>query len=234
MEPLIEALKVQGLRVSAPILPGHEGPGPTMPHSDWRDWAATAESAFDELADRGGDVVVLGFSTGGTLALLLASRRPVARLVLLAPFLAIRFSGLIPLEPLSYLRQLARVIPDLPRRPPAVRDPEMRRGAQHADRFRTFSLPATVSALELIEEVTPLVPTIQVPTLILQGQLDTVVEPTNATWLYRHLGATHKELVLLERSDHLIALDREREVVITRSLAFVLGDDTLPSTGGLG
>src|SRR5271166_1709520 len=128
--PLIAALESASLVVAAPVLPGHEGPGPTMPSSKWSDWAATAEAAFDELAAAGGPVAVIGFSTGGTLALYLASRKAVARQVLMAPFLAIRYTGLIPLRPASYLRHLAQLIPDLPRRPPAVRDPEMKRWSE--------------------------------------------------------------------------------------------------------
>ncbi len=50
LSPLIAALEGEGLRVSAPVLPGHEGPGPVMPGSCWRDWAKTAESAFEELS----------------------------------------------------------------------------------------------------------------------------------------------------------------------------------------
>ena len=190
--PLIDALKADGLRVEAPVLPGHEPVGPIMPASSWRDWATASEAAFDALAAAGGPVVVIGFSTGGTLALRLATRRPVARMVLLAPFLAIRYSGLIPLRPASYLRHLAKLIPDLPRRPPAVRDPVMRRWAASHDGFRTFNLHATISALELIDEVKSLVCEITTPTLIIQGRLDTVVEPSNARWLYRQLGATTK------------------------------------------
>ena len=128
-----------------------------MPASNWRDWATASEVAFDALAAAGGPVVVVGFSTGGTLALRLATRRPVARMVLLAPFLAIRYSWLIPLRPASYLRHLAKLIPDLPRRPPAVRDPAMRRWASGHDGFRTFNVQATISALELIDEVKSLV-----------------------------------------------------------------------------
>jgi len=223
LEPVIAALEAEGLRVSAPLLPGHDGPGPVMPASYWRDWAATAELTFDHLAAGGGPVVVVGFSTGATLALYLATRRPVARQALLAPFLAIRYSGLIPLRPATYLRHLARVFPNLPRRPPAVRDPEMRRWASAAARFRTFNLHASLSALELIDEVKPLVPEITTPTLIIQGKLDTVVEPFHARWLHRHLGATHKAFASQPRSDHLVALDRDREQVIAMVRAFVLG-----------
>jgi carboxylesterase len=225
LAPLSEALQAEGFTVAAPILPGHEGPGPVMPASAWRDWSATAESAFRELAAAGKPVVVIGFSTGGTLALKLAAEQPVARLVLLAPFLAIRYAGLVPFDPANVIRVLARVLPNLRRRGPAVRDPEMRRWASRSDQFRTFSLRATLSALELIDEVKALVPRITVPTLIIQGTLDTVVEPAQADWLYQNLGSAKKIILRLPRSDHLVALDRERERVIAATKAFVLGQE---------
>jgi carboxylesterase len=221
--PVIAALESEGLRVASPVLPGHDGPGPNMPASSWRDWAAAVEAAFDDLAGAGAPVVVIGFSTGGTLAMYLAGRRPVARQVLLAPFLGIRYSHLIPLRPSTYLRHVARMIPNLRRRPPAVRDPEMRRQAAASASYRTFSLYAALSALELIEEVKPLVPGITIPTLIIQGKRDTVVEPRNATWLHEHLGAADKALVILSHSDHLVALDRERDKVVALTRDFVLG-----------
>ena len=223
LSPLIAALEAEGVWVSAPVLPGHEGPGPVMPASCWRDWADAAESAFDELAARGQTVVVIGFSTGATLALYLTSRRRVASLVLLAPFLAIRYTSWLPVRPATVLGPLAAVIPNLPRRRPAVRDREMRRLASSSDRFQTFSLLATLSALKLIDVVKALVPRITTPTLIIQGQLDTVVDPGGASWLHRHLLSTNKTIVRLPRSDHLVALDVERDQVIAATKAFVRG-----------
>lgn len=227
--PLIEALKANGVKVAAPILPGHEGPGPVMPSSSWRDWIAAAIRAFDELAAEGAPVAVVGFSTGGTLALELSTLRPVTRQVLLAPFLAIRFSRMIPIAPALYLRPIARVMPNLWRRPPAVQDRLVRRQVAASSGFRTFSLGATLSALELIERVKPMVPTIATPTLILQGRRDTVVEPRDARWLLDHLGSSEKELVILPRSDHLLAYDRDRDEVIGRTLAFLRGRDPRPA-----
>ena len=222
LRPLIEGLERAGCAVLAPTLPGHEVLGPVMPGSTWPEWVATAEAGFDELARRGRPVVVLGFSTGGTIALMLATRRPVARLVLLAPFLAIRFGGLIPLPASLYLRPFARWMPDLPRRPAPVRDPEARRRIDAVERFRTFSLRATLSALELIDRVGPLLPTIVVPTLILQGARDTVVDPPAAARLARRLGSAHKVLLRFPRSDHLLALDFERGRVVAACVSFAL------------
>ena len=227
--PIIEAFAAVGLKIAAPILPGHEGPGPIMPSSSWRDWIAAAVSAYDDLAAEGAPVAVVGFSTGGTIALELSTLRPVTRQVLLAPFLAIRFSRMIPIAPSVYLRMIARVLPNLRRRPPAVRDRAVRRQVAAASGFRTFSLGATLSALELIERVRPMVPTIATPTLILQGRRDTVVEPRDARWLLDHLGSPRKELVILPRSDHLLAYDRDRDEVIRRALDFVRGLEPGPA-----
>jgi carboxylesterase len=100
----------------------------------------------------------------------------------------------------------------------------MKRWAAGTDRYRTFNLHAALSALELIDEVKPLVPAITTPTLIIQGRLDTVVEPANAIWLYQNLGASEKALISLPQSDHLVALDRERDRVIQATLDFLLDD----------
>ena len=221
--PLINALETAAVRVVTPVLPGHDGDGPVMPASLWRDWADAAEAAFDELSALGDEVVAVGFSTGATLALYLASRRPVARLVLLAPFMTIRFSRLIPVAPARYLRHIARFMPNLPRRSPAVRDREMRRWASTNERYRTFSILATLSALELIETVKPLVPQIMTDTLIIQGMLDTVIEPAGAAWIHEHLGSPKKTIVRLLRTDHLVALDQERDQVIALARKFILG-----------
>ena len=60
--------------------------------------------------------------------------------------LAIRYTGLIPLRPASYLRHLAQVLPDIPRRPPAVRDPEMRRRAAQAEPIPHLQPPRDAAA----------------------------------------------------------------------------------------
>jgi len=221
LEPLLAALEAEGLTVACPVLPGHDGPGPVMPASRWGEWVSAAENGFDLLAASGRKVAVVGFSTGATVALHLATRRPVVRQVLLAPFLAIRYTGLIPLRPAAYLRWLARVVPDLPRRAPAVRDREMRGQAREASVYRTFSVPAALSALELIDELLPEISSIQTPTLIIQGERDTVVEPAHAGWLHTNLGSADKRLVYLEHSDHLVALDCQRDRTITETLAFL-------------
>ena len=231
LAPLTDAIQAAGIKVAVPILPGHEGAGPRMPGSTWLEWVSTVESAYDALSQRtpGGRVSVVGFSTGATLALHLATHRPVDRLLLLAPFLAIRFSRWIPVRSSVWLSPIARLMPNVPRRAAATVNRQVRAELAGSSRFRTFSLPSTLSALALIEQVKPSVGSIQTATLILQGKRDTVVEPAGAQWLATHLGAPSKRLVWFPRSDHLLLWDHDRDAVLATGLMFLLDER---STGG--
>lgn len=212
LAPVIERLKGAGHEVIAPTLPGHEGGARIMPPSRWEDWVACVDEAYDGLAKKGA-VMVVGFSTGATLALGLSLRKEVQRMALLSPFLAIRYTTWLPFRSASAIKLMIRVMPDLPRRAPPVREPEMRAWVVKQERYQTFSLAATLSALELIEQTRPKVPKIQVPTLIIQGKKDSVVEPTEAVWLRDRLASREKRLLWMERSDHLVALDYDRDRV---------------------
>ncbi|WP_165067338.1 alpha/beta hydrolase [Paludisphaera rhizosphaerae] len=224
LQPLLDALLESGRRVEAPTLPGHDGAGPVMPASTWPEWTDAAERWFDQLAAEGRPVAVVGFSTGGLIALHLATRRPVERLALIAPFFAVRYTDWLPFRVGPIVRTLAYFVPNPRRRSPAVRDPEARRRLAKLDRFRTFSLPAAASALELIEAVEPTLPTVAAPTLIVQGDLDTVVEPARAARLLERLGSSRKRLVALARSDHLALHDRDRDQALAEIIAFLNED----------
>jgi carboxylesterase len=82
---LAEHLRSEGLTVSVPRLPGHGTDGLDFLQTSWRDWLREAVDAWLDLRARCGIVHLVGHSMGAVLAVLLASRFPAARLVLLAP-----------------------------------------------------------------------------------------------------------------------------------------------------
>lgn len=78
-----------GFTVAVPRLPGHGTWGEDFQGSNGNQWLRAAEDAWLELASDHEKVHVMGHSMGGILAVLLAARFPVEKLVLMAPALKV-------------------------------------------------------------------------------------------------------------------------------------------------
>jgi carboxylesterase len=213
MELLGQSLYEHGYTVQGIAYPGHDRAAEKMPASTWQEWFAHIQATYTQLQAQYHHITVIGFSTGCPLALQLASQVPVQRLVLLSPYLAIRYQWFYLLPAEAYLYTLGYAIEDLPRLGLPIRDRAMKTEAERVIFFRTFNTKAVRSAAELITFVKPKVPDIRVPTLIVQPKRDRVVAPWGAQWLYDHLGSQDKMLRWLEDSDHIVPLDLEREQV---------------------
>lgn len=222
MQPLGEILHRQGWTVQGIAYPGHDRPARKMPRSIWQQWFESILSAYQSLAETHDSVALVGFSTGCPLALYLAASHPVDRLVLLSPYLKIRYEWYFgfPLE--VYARTLGYVIEDVPRFRLPIRDRQMEVAARKVAFFQTFNMAAVRSAIQLIENYAkPIIPKIANPTLILQSKRDSVVDPAGADYIYRTIASADKELVWLTESDHIITLDLERQQVFDKVGAFL-------------
>ncbi|WP_460194999.1 alpha/beta hydrolase [Thermosynechococcus sp. FA-CM-4201] len=221
LQLLGEVLYEGGWTVQGILYPGHDRPSAQMPASTWPQWYEAVVSAFQALRESYSTVAVIGFSTGGTLALHLARHYAVDALVLLAPFLRIYRPWFSPVAPERLVQSLGQWIPWLPRRTLPIRDRPLRQAAEAACFFKSFNLQAVRSALDLIAQVESELPLITTPTLILQSHADTTVDPQGAQRIYEHLGSPQKELHWLQESDHLLPLDVEREQVFAKVVAFL-------------
>jgi carboxylesterase len=221
---LAERLLAAGLTVQGFNYPGHDRPAHRMPPSRWTEWYGRVLEHYLALQQEYPRLSLVGFSTGCLLALHLAFAHPVHKLVLLAPFFAIRHRWYYLFRPEQYLNSLGWLLEEVPRFRLPIRDGDVRALAERVAYLRSFNLTAVRSALELIERVRGEVASIQVPTLILQPRQDTVVDPDQAAWLYRELGSAEKTLHWLERSDHVLTLDCERETVFAQVCAFLTPD----------
>lgn len=218
---LAEFLANQGMAVQTLLYPGHGPPPQPMPPSTWQQWVDHSLQVLQTLQPRYPRIILIGFSTGAPLALHLSLLHPVDGLILIAPFMRLhRIPALLfPLE--LYLNTVGRLIRHLPRHQLAIRDPEMQALSRSAPFSQTFRLQVVRSALQMIAAIRPQLAQIQLPTLILQSPLDSVVDPQGAVWLHRRLGSAVKRLVWLERSDHNLLLDLEREDCFSLIWAFL-------------
>lgn len=212
-----------GLAVRSMMLPGHEAPARRMPASRHEDWVAAVARERDALRaslPEGAPVHLVGFSTGCIIALRVEELHgSTGRVVLLAPFIDIYRPPLLPVRP-EVLLEMVTAIDQVPRRGPRLRDRALRREVDACLPFPTMSLAAARSAKVLGELVMRDLAHVRAPVLLLQGMRDRVVDPSGAVRIEARLSG-ERRLVMLETSDHLVALDEERRRVFDETARFL-------------
>lgn len=221
---LEKPLKTRGFPVSMPLLAGHGAQSPeALRMVTFHDWIADATCAFHELVETSEKIVIVGHSMGALLSLQLAAAYAamVDSLVLAAP--ALKLSSLLaPGRPLHFAAApLARVVKKWNLKPVYA-------DAEHircSDQYAWAPTEAILSLFELIERTIPLLGSVRVPVLVLQNRKDTTVLPESAAMLLDRLGTCRQQqsVVWLERSEHQIFCDCEREMAVLSVLEFVSG-----------
>jgi carboxylesterase len=214
VRPWGEHLAAAGLTVSVPRLPGHGTRWQDANRTLWQDWFAEAQRSFVELQQRCDQVVVMGLSVGGCLALRLAETRAAAvrGLVLVNPSLSThdrraRFSGVIS----KVLPSTAGIVDDIAR--PGVTEGGYDRLPTRA--FHSLRSLWTVTLDEL--------PRVTAPLLVFTSPQDHVVEPVNSDLVLARVSSAVREQRLLPRSYHVATLDHDAPAIFEGSLDFVLG-----------
>ena len=198
VEPLGRSL-CHRYRVLIPWLPGHGTSPESLKNASWRDWAETADEAFDYLAKRSTRIYVGGLSMGACLALYVGLSRPVAGVVSMAAPIHIqdwRYRGL------AFFRFLQWSTRELTG---GVRDPEA-----HHETYPWCPTQSLYELKKLADSVRPSLPGLTAPLLIIQGRRDSMVAPSNARYLYENAGSPLKHLRWMEQSDHVLPLDLDR------------------------
>ena len=217
MQWLGEVLHRQGWTVMGINYPGHDRPSTKMPSSTWDEWFDHIEQSYLSLAKEYNTITVIGFSTGCPLGIHLANRQPVSRLVLLCPYLDIRYRWYYGFRLERYIQSIGQLIETVPRLRLPIADSDMEKLASEVAFFKTFNLSAVRSAIAGIEtHVKPHLAKISIPTFIIQAERDSVVDPAGAERIYQTIQSQEKELVWLPKSDHVVTLDLEREQVYER------------------
>ncbi|HZS13493.1 MAG TPA: alpha/beta fold hydrolase [Candidatus Dormibacteraeota bacterium] len=208
-----EHLAAHGWRCSGPAMAGHATTPEDLERTTWRDWAASAQRALDELAGECEHVVVAGQSMGGTMALHLAAHddriRAVAtqaapvwlsdwrlRLLPLAKHV-VRWDVSDPADVDLYWPEAVHELHSYGRRPTrAIRQLDLFVGAVRRE-----------------------LPLVRQPVLVLHGGRDRVIDPRNAADIERGLVCSaHVERHMYPRSGHGMSVDVDRDDINQRVL----------------
>lgn len=207
------ALADIGYHVELPRLPGHGTTVEDMLTTDWSDWSAEVEAAYQRLAARTDKIVVMGLSMGGSLTLWSGLQHPdVAGLILVNPATMA--------QPDDVVAMLQEMVDEGNTLMPGI-------GSDIAD----------PDVIEIAYEGTPLVPLLslqneglapmasryselKMPVLLYTSRNDHVVPPESS----EHLAATaggEVEHVWLDRSFHVATQDYDRDTITAGAAAFV-------------
>ncbi|MHA6253021.1 alpha/beta hydrolase [Oceanobacillus sp. CAU 1775] len=208
--PLAEYLDEQtDWQIEVPTLPGH-GKELDLKDVSFEDWIKAAENALEKLTKTYDTIYIVGFSMGGMIAAYLAAKYNVTKLVLLATagkyldFKQIRLD-------------IHEVIKD------SVRG-ELENNMiynHYKKKLGQVPLKANFEFLKLVNFTRPYLKEIDAPVLIAHGQQDGVVPYKTAYYLDKEIHSEHKEIVLLDRSRHLLCLGDDKDTVNTMVYDFL-------------
>lgn len=229
MSPFAERLASRGVYVDVPLLPGHGTSVEDMSRTSFPDWVAGAEAAYLGLAARHRRTFVLGFSMGGLIALMLASRHHVDGLVVVSAPLRIR-DPRAPFLPLIAL--VRKYEPPAPPASPAEMGVEERRTVSYSQK----PVACIQSLIRLMQAVKAETPHIEAPLLAAYGAHDRTAPPEDGQWIIDHAGrgagtdagrdaasGALRRLVVLENSDHFGMLGPDRDTLFGEIEAFIVG-----------
>lgn len=213
VQPLINFVKSQtDWLVEVPTLPGH-GVTLDLGNKSAESWMMEAELAMRRLQKKVDRVIVVGFSMGGLIALYLALRYPVDRLVLLSA--AAKY-----ISPRVLLGDVRIMLTESITRNYAPNT------FYHLYNYKLTQTPlrATFEFLRIVKMVKPYYKNIKSPVCIVQGERDGIVPFTTAHYLFEVLGSERKKLVKSPLGQHHICYSNDRNEWFTVVLNFMQAD----------
>jgi carboxylesterase len=178
-----------------------------------RNWYTDAERALIDLCSRVDQVVVVGLSMGGLVALELAVRHPdkIAGVVSVAT--ALKFQ-----DPMArFARKLSAVVKywDSPN---SFNGESLKAASKN---YEKFPLETFASLYDYSRETVDRLGEVHVPIRILQSKKDHVVAPVSANIIHAGVSSPNRELLWYNKSGHEMMMDLEKEQVFEDIMEFV-------------
>lgn len=214
LKPFVDFLEANtDWEVVVPTLPGH-GETLSLENLSAENWMMTAEQALRMLIKEVEQVYVIGFSMGGIIALYLANRYPISKLILLSA--AAKY---------VYPVQLLQDISEIAKEAMTGKIEDNKLYKFYMGKLKNTPIHAALEFMRLVRIVEPYYGQITIPAFLIQGKKDGIVPYTTAQFLFDQLGSVKKELIYLEKGKHHICYSEDCEVWFTKALRFLKDEE---------
>ncbi len=210
VQPLVTYVKKHtDWSIEVPTLPGH-GVTIDLRRVSAQNWLMEAEIAMRRLRKRVDRVIIAGFSMGGLIAIYLALRYPVDKLILLSA--AAKY-----ISPRVLLDDVRIILTE------SITKRYTPNTFYHLYNYKLTHTPlrATFEFLKIVKTVQPYYQSIQCPVCIVQGEKDGIVPLATAEHLYKKLGSKVKKLVTSPTGKHHICYSADNEKWFAEVLLFM-------------
>jgi esterase/lipase len=195
----------QGYTVIGVRLKGHGSSPCALRKQTWEDWYASVVRGFTILAMHCPHIFVTGFSTGGALALKLASEKHPEIIGVSATAVPIKFVN--PAFMLVPLLHSANTLVDWISSYEGIK-PFIENGTEHPlINYRHVPVKSLYELRRLIEALHDFLPIIDIPVLIVQADDDPIVAPKSATEIMDMLTTPQKQLTVINAHRHGILME---------------------------
>jgi carboxylesterase len=218
-------LNEKGLTVRMLRLPGHGTTPRELEKVAADELVRAAEAEFLDLKRSHEEVALVGFSMGGSLATIVASRHPADRLVLVAPFYAVTYKWYYLLTPEMWNRILSPIVTYV-----IKADDFIRVNRAEAKKYIfTYKTVPTRSVSVLCElgrraRARELLGRIACPVLMAVAQGDMAASPAAMEEAFGLLASGERELFRCGRSNHHILWDHDGEAAAERIVEFLVAE----------
>ncbi len=198
-------LSSQGYNVYAPLLPGHGTSAFDMEKYSWEDWQRESENAYLFLENNSEEVYVIGFSMGGDLALNLAKKHDIKKIIIInTPYeLKTKFAQFVPLISLVQEYHIKSLFTD-------EKDIKI---IEELKIYKVIPMKSIADILSLISDTKINLDKVNEPILIMQSAKDTLVEPTSSYFIYQDVNSKQKRLIVLKDSTHVKFSDEDKIII---------------------
>jgi carboxylesterase len=202
MRPLGEYLHQQGHTVLGLRLAGHATDLEDMIRMNYTDWLASVEDGYHLLHNHTERIFLMGLSMGGVLSLIQAARLPVTGVVAMStPYQM----------PVGWVRVFPWVLPLVS---PVIRKIDKSEGTWYNPEMAKDHISYEYNPVrpahqlyQLINVMQASLPEIDIPTLVIHSKDDDYVFEEHADPLFQAIGSHEKELVWVDKANHVITRD---------------------------